>query len=401
MWYHINQNIDGNQGYGYGTGFEIERKDKMKKKLIFLLTALVILTGTAACGKEADGEKIDSRSEKRVSTDKLLSVLDADLDKCVKLGDYDNMDIVLEGDYEVTEDDVMEYINMYLSYEDTYAETDKKTVEEGDIVNMDYTGSIDGEEFSGGSDSGAHLEIGSNQFIDGFEAGLVGHQTGETVTLDLRFPDDYWNEDYSGKDVKFEVVINSIDEKQGVTYETATDEYVKEKYGYDTKQAWYDATLSSLESSAEQQKMSEAQEKIVSGLMEISEVEVPDAMIEKELDETVRQVVLYAESSLDGMSLDDYLKQYENCDSEEAFRDKIREEVKGNLEQQLLIDAVIKDKGTTITEGGYADFIAYYLESYGMEEKEFYERYGSKESIMLIYAENMVLNELADKVVGN
>ena len=86
-------------------------------------------------------------------------------------------------------------------------------VTDGVTVNIDYTGYIDGEKFEGGSTEGygpQDLTIGSNSYIDGFEDGLIGHKVGETVELNLRFPDEYHNENYAGKDVVFEVTINGI-----------------------------------------------------------------------------------------------------------------------------------------------------------------------------------------------
>ena len=89
------------------------------------------------------------------------------------------------------------------------------TVEDGDTVNIDYVGKLDGEEFDGGSAEGYDLEIGSCTFIDGFEDGLIGHEIGEKVTLDLTFPDPYPNNpDLAGKPVVFDVTINAIKESQ-------------------------------------------------------------------------------------------------------------------------------------------------------------------------------------------
>ena len=84
--------------------------------------------------------------------------------------------------------------------------------ESGQTVNIDFTGYIDGEVFDGGSTDGAgyDLELGSGSFIDGFEDGIVGHNVGDSFTLDLQFPDDYWSSDYAGKDVTFEVTLNGI-----------------------------------------------------------------------------------------------------------------------------------------------------------------------------------------------
>lgn len=105
-------------------------------------------------------------------------------------------------------------------------------IEHGDVTKIDYVGKIDGEEFTGGSATGASLEIGSNSYIDGFEDGLIGYTVGDKVTLNLRFPDDYKNDKkLSGKEVVFEVTVKGITRK---TYPEYNDENVKKYTEYET-----------------------------------------------------------------------------------------------------------------------------------------------------------------------
>ena len=114
--------------------------------------------------------------------------------------------------------------------------TDRK-VKKGDVVNIDYTGTIDGKEFDGGSASGADLTIGSGTFIDGFEDQLIGKKPGETIQVKVTFPKDYTNADVAGKDAVFETKINYIEEDQKLT-----DQFVKENYYavYDDQVYYYD-----------------------------------------------------------------------------------------------------------------------------------------------------------------
>ncbi len=145
----------------------------------------------------------------------------------VELCDYSNIPITVAAETEVTDDMVDNYVNYTLSSDASYQEvTDHDTVENGDTVNIDYTGTKDGEKFDGGSATGYDLVIGSGSFIDGFEDGLIGHKVGETVELNLTFPDDYSNTDLAGQDVVFTVTINKIE--QLVTPEL-TDEWVAEQ----------------------------------------------------------------------------------------------------------------------------------------------------------------------------
>lgn len=99
--------------------------------------------------------------------------------------------------------------------EPTLDTTEGREVKDGDTVNIDYTGYKDGEAFDGGSTNGAgaDLEIGSGTYIDGFESGLIGKKVGDTVDLDLTFPENYGAEDLAGADVTFTVTINGIYDK--------------------------------------------------------------------------------------------------------------------------------------------------------------------------------------------
>ncbi len=135
-----------------------------------------------------------------------------------KYGKYNLKDYIDPGDYTnltLTEDDidkaVQNEINALLNANSTSTVVAGRGVEEGDIVNIDYEGYMDGELFQGGSDTGYDLVIGSGEFIPGFEEGLIGAKQGETVEVNLNFPDEYKvNPNFAGKAAMFKVKINSI-----------------------------------------------------------------------------------------------------------------------------------------------------------------------------------------------
>jgi trigger factor len=372
----------------------LQINNKMKKKLLSALLVFGMLGGLlTGCGNTT------SDSSDTISTDTLLSYYDFDIDDYVTLCDYKNLSIDLEDSYEVTDDTVNAYVNMYLQYYADYTELDKTTVEDGDIVNIDYVGTIDGEEFDGGSATGTNLEIGSDSFIDGFEDGLIGKEVGDTVVLDLKFADDYWDEDKQGQDVEFTVTINSIMEEVVYTYDTLTDEYASENLGYDTAQEYIDGVKSDLESSAESQKESDIQSTLLSKLVDESEINIPDSYMTSYTEQIMSQVNTYAES-LD-MTMEEYVQTYEGYDTIDEFEDGLADQLTNEVQQQMVLDAIIKKEGRTITQDGYDDFVNYYLSLYGMEEDDFYKQYGSKEYVQLIYAENLLLDELTSSVTVN
>ena len=132
---------------------------------------------------------------------------DYELENYIKVGDYKELPYYKET-AEVSDEDVDTEIKSRLEKAAKSEQVKEGTVTEGDSVNIAYVGKIDGEEFEGGKSDSYDLEIGSGTFIDGFESGLTGHSIGETVVLNLRFPEDYHNADVAGKPVEFTVTIN-------------------------------------------------------------------------------------------------------------------------------------------------------------------------------------------------
>ena len=190
----------------------------MRKKYVFSLAILLAASALSGCGKK------DSSSS---------------YEKYVTLGDYTGMTID-RIKTTVTDEDVQEEVQNDLYANADYTEVTDRAAKEGDTVNIDYTGTIDGAEFDGGSDSDFDLELGSGTFLSDFEDGIVGMKTGETKDITVTFPEDYDGE-LDGKTAVFSVTVNSITE---VTLPEYNDAYVKDNYGYDTT-AEFEAALKS------------------------------------------------------------------------------------------------------------------------------------------------------------
>ncbi len=183
----------------------------MKKRVAILLTMAIGAMNLTACGNATSGND--------ASQAYLSGITASDY---VTLGEYKGVTVEAESP-SVSDEDVETYINTVLtSYADKVEVTDR-AVQEGDTVNIDYVGKYadSGEAFDGGSAEGYDLTIGSNTFIDGFEEGLIGANTGDVVDLNLTFPEDYSSTDLAGKDVVFTVTVNKI-----TTAPELTDEYV-------------------------------------------------------------------------------------------------------------------------------------------------------------------------------
>ena len=219
----------------------------MKKlTMMALLACCVAAAGTAqtmAAETEADiisneteADIISAETEAETEEEPLLAPV-YEISDYLEIDDedYKGLSIEVAPPVQVTEDEIQAYMTSEVEAADLYEETTEGVVEMGDLVNIDYVGTKDGEAFDGGTADNYDLEIGSGSFIDGFEEGLVGQEIGDTVELPLTFPEDYWNEDLAGAEVVFTVTLNAIKELPELT-----DEIAKKVSGgeYDTLEAY-------------------------------------------------------------------------------------------------------------------------------------------------------------------
>lgn len=186
----------------------------MKKKLLVLTAILSAMTAFTACGKEEAKESVSGSSVSEAA------ISEVDPDDYVTLGKYEGIEAsytpytISENDIEMQiQNELNYYINTFQLYDYIPVEG-RDVIETGDVANIDYMGKKDGVAFEGGTAQGHNLEIGSGSFIPGFEEGLVGVKSGETVDLDLTFPEGYTNADLAGQAVVFTVSVNGIYTKE-------------------------------------------------------------------------------------------------------------------------------------------------------------------------------------------
>lgn len=314
--------------------------------------------------------------------------------KYVTLGDYKGIEYT-KTVAEVTEDDIQSKLD---SFVEGLAETNEVTdraVKDGDIVNIDYVGTMDGKEFEGGSDTGYDLTIGSNSFIDGFETGLIGHNVGEEVSLDLQFPDPYPNNtDLAGKDVNFKVTINKISVK---TTPELTDQLVKDNTDYDTIDAYKESIKEDLEktneTNAEKQAKSDIFDKVVSNckISGYDEDEVKDLVDEefKSFKNTADSYESYGYSYEDVLSMNGY-------DSEESLKKGITEYVKKYLDQKMVLYCIAAKEGIKVTSDETDKKVQEYMDTYNVETKEEVYNYFGDDYFEVLVLSEKVMDYLKD-----
>ena len=383
----------------------------MKKTLVMLLIGAMAVMTVAGCSSsdETDdtttSEAVSSEEEEETSdimtTEEILALTDYDVTEYVTLMEgYDSLTVELTTDYSVTDDDIQSYIESYvLAYYPDYVETDEDTVvDDGDYVNIDYVGYLDGEEFDGGTGTDYTLEIGSGNFVDGFEDALIEAEVGETVTFDITFDEDYSSETVAGQTVTFEVTINSIMEAVTLEYDEMTDDYVYANFGtsgISTVDELIEDVTSQLESTYAYYQNSEVQSTILYLLEEGCEVTIPDGLVEAKAAVAISQVE--ADAELYEMEYEDFVSTYYGYDDMDEFEEYVESYVEAQQPQLLILEAVIADMGITISLSDYQEYAEYYADYYGYDDvDEFVEDYGGEDALILNYAESSALAELAE-----
>ncbi|BAK47631.1 FKBP-type peptidyl-prolyl cis-trans isomerase [Clostridium sp. SY8519] len=384
----------------------------MKKKIAAIMIAA--LAGTmllGGCGsKSAETGSSSSESSlkeenRTIKTRELLKLVDYDPEDYVKLPeDYMKMKVTLyKDDYKVTSSDVKDYIksNILTQYPSYNVKTGKKTVAKKDVVNIDYTGKINGKTFDGGSAKDKYVTIGSGTMIDGFEDGLIGKKVGSTVKLNLKFPSDYSvNKSLQGKKAVFSVKINYIAKAKKVTYKTMNDAYVKQNftsYGCSTVEELKKYVQQILETNTTSQESSDKQNKVLEKLVDGSEVEVPADLLNKRIEQEIKAQEAYAKSA--DQTLEEFLKQNYSM-TEEQYKKQLKSSLPDYIKKELILQAVIKDQKITVNGSDYNSWVtnfmsSNYISSLSKFYKE-YEVYGGRNYILMQYAESQALSKVVD-----
>ena len=371
----------------------------MKKKTAVLILCALMAAGLAACGGSS-GENSSSVSGESTGTstvssssqeDAIMSIPleegdDWKLEDCIVLGDYKGLRLTKTVG-QVTEKEVDSYIQSQATAEEVTDEN--AAVQDGDTVNIDYVGKIDGKEFDGGSAQGSVLVIGSDTFIDGFEDGLIGMKKGETKDLNLTFPDDYGNTDVAGKAVVFTVTLNSIS-RAPEQDDAWVSSYTDGKYTSmnDYRAYMKESLQEGNDEAADQQLNSDAWEQIEKTC---TFLKLPKSYVEEGSEEFEKNVTSQAEQY--NATLDDFITQ--NGLTAEEYKTRKEQYGRYTAESRLLLEALMQAEQLTDDSQEYKDALAETEKAWGMTEDALKEQYG--EDTLKQYVETQMV---LDKVIG-
>lgn len=311
------------------------------------------------------------------------AALNYEVSDYVKLGDYKNLSVQqpIAG---VTDEDVELYIEDLLDENAVYSDITDRAAEEGDSVNIDYTGTIDGEEFDGGSDAGYEFLLGSGEFLEEFENNLIGKNTGETFTFTLTFPDDY-DEELGGKEAEFQVTINSISEVDRPEY---TDAFVAEATDYTTMEEYEKALKEELLESAKEEAIMAAGEDALMLAVENATVDgYPQALYDQCYNETIEGYQFYAEML--GMDFDEFLSEY-------MTEDELEEITVSMVYEALVVRAIAEKEGLLVTDQNYEEEAEALAVEYGYDSLESLKEDYNQASIVNMIEREKVVDFLYD-----
>lgn len=260
----------------------------------------------------------------------------------VKIGSYKGMKIK-KFEYTVTDADVAVELTKLQERNARKVEVTDRACQSGDIVTIDFCGSVDGVKFEGGTAEKYELELGSGSFIPGFEDQVAGMAIGEDKDITVTFPENYQAEELKGKEAVFAIHLHSIQSKE---LPEVNDEFVKNAAGCETVEEYKKKTTERLANQAKKRSIDETENSIVEAICATAEAEIPQAMIESAIDSQVQNMeyrMMYQ-----GIKLEDYLK-YTGI-SMADYRKNFEESARKQVLSQLVIEKIVKEEGIGVTD---------------------------------------------------
>ena len=280
----------------------------------------------------------------------------------VKLGKYNG--IALEKNvYKVT-DEVVEHELVHMQERNSrLVSVADRAVKSKDIAVIDFEGSVDGVAFEGGKAENHELEIGSNTFIPGFEDQVIGMNIDETKDINVKFPEEYFSKELAGKDAVFKVTVHEIKEKE---LPTLDDEFAKDVSEFESLAELKADIKAKKEEQNESRSKAELEEKAIEKVCEASKVEIPEGMIELELDHMVED--MDNRLQYQGMKFEQYLTMIGKTMAD--FRSESKETAEKSVKTRLVLEAVGKDAKLEVSEEEMKEKLAELAKTYGRDEEE-------------------------------
>ena len=298
----------------------------------------------------------------------------------VKLGDYKGITFD-KIEYNVKDEDVEDEVKRLQERNSRMVEITDREAQDGDTVNIDYSGSVDGVKFDGGTAEKQDLTLGSHSFIPGFEEQVVGMKIGEERDINVKFPEEYHAENLKGKDSVFHIKLHAIKAKE---LPEINDEFIKESTGAENLETYKKEVRERIESQNKARAEREIEDAIVKKITETSETEIPDVLVERQIDNSIQEMSYRL--SYQGLKLEDYLKYIGKTIDD--LKNDYRENATAIVKSQLVIEQIIENEKIEATEQDVEERFAEMAKSQNKPLPDVKKNFGARQ---LDYVKNDII----------
>ena len=272
----------------------------------------------------------------------LVMVVNVEVKPDVNLGEYKGIEIA-KPDYTVNEDEVKLRLEEMRNKASRLVDVEGRAIESGDTAVIDFEGFVDGVAFEGGKGEDYSLVIGSNTFIPGFEEQLVGKNKGEEVEVNVEFPAEYHAENLAGKPATFKVTVKNVQKKE---LPELNDEFAADTTEFNTLEELKKDLKAKVEEEAKNRADAEMKNSLVEKVSEGTELEVPEAMVETQIDNMLME--LNYQLQYQGLQLEQLLQMTGR--TIEELRNEKREEATKLVKSSLILEAIAKAENVEVSE---------------------------------------------------
>lgn len=315
--------------------------------------------------KVVDQPNIDI-DEESIDKDDLIVNVSVDVKPEVEIKDYEGIEIE-DPTMEVTDELIDSEVENERAMNSRIINVDDRAVEEGDTVNIDFKGSLDGEYFDGGTAESQDLKVGSNTFIPGFEEQLIGHEIGEEFDINVKFPEDYHQKDLAEKDAKFEIKINSISYEE---LPELDDEFVKDISEFDTLDEFKEDLRKKKEEEFKVNSKMEKERRAIDKIGEMVDTDIPEGMINAQIDDMIRNYDQTLRAQ--GISFEDYIKMVGQ--SLDEFKETMKPEAEKTVKNDLALEALVKSENVEVSDEEVEEEVNKVVEEYFKDDKDHMEK---------------------------
>jgi len=309
----------------------------------------------------------------------------------VALGQYKGIEAEKK-EYNVTDEEVDKEIEIMRDKNARLVEVSDRPVKNGDIIIIDFKGFVDDKQFEGGTSENFNLEVGSGQFIPGFEDQLVGAELGKEIDVNVQFPKEYNSEELAGKPALFKVTVKEIKEKQLVKLD---DEFAKDVSEFDTLDELKADIRKKKEEQCKRLEKQQYEDEVINKVVENATVDIPEVMVDAQVNIMLRDFDY--QLRYQGLNLEAYLK-YMNMDIDK-LKESYRDVAKSRVKSQLVLEKVAEAEGIAATEEDLNAEIEKTAKHYNQDLEKFKKTL--KEDEITYIKDGIVIQKAIDFLVDN